>query len=321
MKNRIASIALTVVMILGCVITNIDFNVNTVCADPYNIEISVETKEISIEEIPENRLVPLAINVNNVPNDDFFFLDITYRIDSKLDNWINYCKEDNTIPSLAIKKYPANPHTLFIKGDTMFRSSKKISNGKIYDFLLFIPTEVKEGDFFELIPIENCMDDQHETSFALEANREEIFGPSNFSFYGGGIKIRSSQPEQPISNDPVPTSNNDFLISQTEVPNIQAPINNDTKEETTTVTSSETIYSTVSTASSNKSTTALSSITSIEQTESEMNVNVNTEALNTSEVTKEKSSNSNIIRLILFLLCLLIMVVALMITFKRRKKN
>ena len=69
MRKRISSIVLTVVMILGCFITDMDANINTVNADPYNIEISVETKEISIEEIPSDRMVPLDVFVSNVPDE------------------------------------------------------------------------------------------------------------------------------------------------------------------------------------------------------------------------------------------------------------
>ena len=118
MKNRIASIALTVVMILGCVITNIDFNVNTVCADPYNIEIRVETKEISIEEIPEDRRVPVEVYISNVPNEDFYILNLAFKIDSKLEKWINYCNEDDFQDSISIRSSIENNNYIFFYANT-----------------------------------------------------------------------------------------------------------------------------------------------------------------------------------------------------------
>ncbi len=323
MKNRFASIALTFVMILGCMITNTDFNVNTVCADPYNIEIKVETKEISIEEIPEDRLVPLEVCLSNVPNEELFAINIAFQVDSKIIPYINNCWDKNTIESLATSTSIMNTDIIYFSSVTLPTFDRKIKDGRIYDFLVYLPNDIQEGYFFEITPVDSCNNEYETdiTSFSLFKNKTEIYGPSNFSFRQGGIKIRSSQAEQQISYNPVSASDNVISNSQSEIPNIQSQINNETTNEITTLTSQETINSTVSAASSTKSTTALSSITSKKSTESETNIIINTESLNSSEVTEENSSNSNFIILILVLLCLLIMGVALIIIFKRSKKD
>ncbi len=312
MKNRIASIALTVVMILGCVITNIDFNVNTVCADPYNIEISVETKEISIEEIPEDRMVAVEVYASNVPDEDFFSLNIAYKLDSKIEKWFDLSWGENAVSSLSVQTRIENKY-LFLESDTFFQSNKKIDNGRIYDISIFIPTEVNEGDFYEIIPVSDCNNGYDYTSFAFESNRKELYGPSNFSFISGGIKIHSSQTELQISNEPIISLDNDAPKSQSEMPDNRTHINNDITEGT--------VSSAILTISSTNPTTSHSLITSKELTGTETHVNTNTESLNSSEITERNSSNSNFIILILVLLCLLIIVIVLTIIFKNKKNN
>ncbi len=320
MKKRIASIALTVVMILGCMITNIDFNVNTVCADPYNIEIRVETKEISIEEIPENRRVRVDVYVSNVPNEDFYIFDVAYKLDQKLDNWIDNCLGGHAISSLSVRAGTENKH-LFLESDTIIHSNKKIENGRIYDISVYIPPEVNEGDFYEITPVSDCENGYDYTSFAFESNREELYDSSNFTFISGGIKIRSSQLESQISNNPVPPSDNNNSNSQSESQNIQIQMTNNI-EETIPLTSSETTPSTVSSLSSTKSTTIFTSVTSKEHTEFVTNVDTSTELLTTSETSEEKNNNTNTIKFILVLIILLLIaVIAITIIIRKRKKK
>ncbi len=321
MKNRIASIALTVVMILSCMITNIDYNVNTVCADPYKIEIKVETKEISIEEIPEDRMVAVEVYTSNVPDEDFYIFDVAYKLDNKIEKWFDLSWGENSISSLSIQTRIENKY-LFLESDTIIHSNKKIENGRIYNISIFIPRDANEGDFYEITPVSDCNNGLDFTSFALESNRENIYGPSNFYFVGGGIEIRSSQTEQPISNVPVPTSDNNNLISQSEISNNQPQISNETKAETDPVSSSETSFVSISSALSTKSTTTITSITSKEQTEFTTNVNTNTELLCTSETSEKKNNNTNNIKIIIVLIILiLITVITLTIIIRKRKKK
>ncbi len=320
MKNRIASIALTVVMILGCMIKGIDFNVNTVCADPYNIEIRVETKEISIEEIPEDRMVAVEVYTSNIPDEDFYIFDVAYKLDNKIEKWFDLSWGENSISSLSVQTRIENKF-LFLESDTIIHSNKKIENGRIYNISIFIPRDANEGDFYEITPVSDCNNGLDFTSFALESNRENIYGPSNFYFVGGGIKIRSSQTEQPISNVPVPTSDNNNLISQSEISNNQSQISNETKEETDPIASSETSFVSVSSALSTKSTTTKTSITSEKQTDFTTNIDINTELLITSETIEEKNNNTYNIKLILVLIIFILIIITLTIIIRKRKKK
>ena len=317
MRKRISSIVLTVVMILGCFITDMDANINTVNADPYNIEISVETKEIGIEEIPENRRVPLAVNLSNVPDEDIYFMDISYKLDDKLVNWNYHCGERDHLPNISAKVGHMDNNTYYIKADTYYYEDKKIPNGIFYNIYVYIPPEVNEGDFYEISPIAYCYADSYQlnTSFALEANKEEIFGPSNFTFHSGGVKIRSSQQEQPIQSNPTPPENN---------------INSD-QHNIDSVTQPQTITELIASTEETTSLTSLTSLTSTtpvtfppKVTASSASTTINTISETSTEITTtidiDKEDNKTNILIILFIILLIFIITITLIIRKRKKK-
>ena len=311
MRKRISSIVLTVVMILGCFITDMDVNINTVNADPYNIEISVETKEIEIEEIPKDRLIPLDVWVSNVPDEDFYFFDIVYKLDDKIGNYSKYCEYSNTF--LTTRLCDSDTSVICIESDAAFFNNKKIPNGRFYTLNIYIPTDVIEGNFYEVIPIPEYSKDIYTiyTSFAFETNRDEIFQESNFTFHGGGIKIRSSQPEQPAPSDPTPTENNINSDQPNIDPVTQSPIiteSNASTEETTYLTSSS---STTSVTSSSKVTTTSAKITTT-------NTSENITEITTTFGNNKEDNKTNII--ILFIILLIFIITITLLIRKRKKK-
>ena len=308
MRKRISSIVLTVVMILGCFITDMDVNINTVNADPYNIEISVETKEISLEEIPKNRFVDVEVYVNNVPNEDFLFFNVAFKLDQKLENWMDFTFGVKPISSLSVVAGTENKF-LILESETGGHSNKKIGNGRIFNIELFLPPEASEGDFYEITPVPDCCNGLDYTSFVLLSNPDVLYGPSNFSFVNsGGIKIRSSQPEQPAPSDPTPTENTIDSNQLNSDPITQPQIVTETiasTEETTYLTSSA---STNLVTSSPKTTTA--SVTSTDYNVSESSTEI---------TTTNKEDNYTIILILLFIIFFLLIIIAFII--KKRKNK
>lgn len=313
MRNRITSIVITVVMILGCMVTAFYTDIKKVSAEPYNIEISVETKEISLDEIPENRKVPLEVYVSNTPNEDFYIFNIAFKLDAKLDNWLAYCWVKNAISSLSVS-IGVEHKTLIVESDTVIHSNKKIENGRIYDILVHIPPEVNEGDFYEVMPVSDCENGRDCTSFVLLSNIEEVYGPSNFSYHGGGIKICSSHSESLLSSDPVQPVDSNISNQQSEISDSQPQIISN-HEETESFTSTEITSSKIAT----------SKVTTIsnpsEETITITSVDEETEQLNTTVDIEEKEDDNTNKVFFIFIIILLIAAIALTAIIRKRKKK
>ena len=328
MRKRISSIVLTVVMILGCIITDMDVNINTVNADPYNIEISVETKEIGIEEIPQDRLVPLEVTLSNVPEGDYYYIDIAYRLNNKLYNRHGGIRPMDTIEALPCSVSYTDTTSFFVRTGTlpMISIDHKVSDGRIYNIYIFVPYEVVEGDFYEIIPIQECVSAEsgnvHRTSFSFftdklyeDPNDYFEYGPENFSYHGGGLKIRSSQPEQPISNEPVLSAENPVSIHQNAEPEIQTQIINETTStQASSISNSSVVSSTKITTSSAVTTEYTLPKTSIDEEKE------STDIPTTNSIQEKNNGNNKIAFVIMFIIILLIIITLTIIIRKRKKK-
>ena len=247
------------------------------------------------------------------PDEDFYFFDIAYKLDDKIGNYSNRCGIDYHFYSTKVGDIA--PGKLFIVSDTYYFQNKKIPNGRFYTLTIYIPKDVSEGNFYDVSPIPEIINgpDTFYTSFALESNREEEFRLSNISYRSGGIKIKSSQPEQAVQTNQTSPEN----IINSDQPNAdsvtQPLIITDTivsTEETTLITSSTL---TTSVTSSSIVTTTSAKITTT-------NTSENITEITTTFGNNKEDNKTNILR-ILFIIIFLIFIITITLIIRKRKNK
>ena len=173
-----------------------------------DFKISVETKELLLEEIPANRLVELKIFVENLPA--FRTLRIILEKDSALKFPFPSHLPD---PSDALARVGGiscstskDPNTNWISCmiDNVEPDLFLIS-GEIMTLYFTLPNDAQPGDFYQVKLLRNYDDGvTHETYVETD---DALYGESYFSeLVSGGIRIVSSHDDPTDKPTPTPTS-------------------------------------------------------------------------------------------------------------------
>lgn len=241
----------------------------TYCEKIYDVKLSVDTVEVDINSIPENREVQVGVNIENNPG----FLGIAYllEVDKSLhyDELKIFLDEKNKL-SIGYSFYNDN---LIIRIDETNNdlSSLYCENGKMLFLNICLPENCKSGDFYSIKPLLFYQDnnDFFEACFSQKNSFDSYFGRDNFAEpVAGGIRIVGEQhQEQPPAQEP--EQNNPEPAQPTEQPVQQEQNNNSQQSENqpaNTESPKESTETTVSSSVSVSETVLTSEVTSVSET-------------------------------------------------------
>lgn len=168
------------------------------CEKVYDIQLSAETVNIDINDIPENREVQVGINIDNNPG----FLGLCHYIE--LDNRLksdHYFSVDFDHNRFGMNVWYNSDDTMMeikvIHSDT---ENTFNDNGRIYSLKLILPEDVKPGDFYP-VNIKDYYDDgsyQGESFILRENDFDSYYYRENFAQpVNGGIRITGELPKEP----------------------------------------------------------------------------------------------------------------------------
>lgn len=233
----------------------------TYCEKIYDVKLSVDTVEVDINSIPENREVQVGVNIENNPG----FLGIVFNME--FDSNIEYDElkiflfQTNDKIGLTYKKITDKIINIAINNDDL--NSLYENNGDFFDLTVKIPENCKPGDFYFIKPI---LDYQHgdyffQALFCQENSFDNDFYQENFAEpVAGGIRIvgeqHQEQPpvQEPEQNNPEPSQPEEQPVQQEQNNNSQQnesqPANTESPKESTetTVSSSVSVSETVLTS-------------------------------------------------------------------------
>ena len=236
----------------------------TYCEKIYDVKLSVDTVEVDINSIPENREVQVGVNIENNPG--FLGMSFCIELDDNIEydelKLFMYGKENIGIC------YGFHSENKIISLDLINDDIESLNwvNGKIFNLTLIIPETCKSGDYYSIKPILNYQDENgsFNASFNRENSFDTIMGKENFAEpVAGGIRIvgeqHQEQPpvQEPEQNNPEPAQpaeqpvqeqeseqNNNSQQNESQPANTESP-----KESTeTTVSSSVSVSETVLTS-------------------------------------------------------------------------
>ena len=222
----------------------------TYCEKIYDVKLSVDTVEVDINSIPENREVQVGVNIENNPG----FLGMSFLIE--LDSRIEYDE----------LKIFLNKNNVGISYNYM------CNNNKIINFMtLKIPNDCKSGDYYNIRPILSYQDTDYyyDSHLNRENSFDTIMGRENFAEpVAGGIRIVGEQhQEQPPVQEP--EQNNPEPAQPAEQPVQQEQNNNSQQNESqpaNTESPKESTETTVSSSVSVSETVLTSEVTSVSET-------------------------------------------------------
>ena len=233
----------------------------TYCEKIYDVKLSVDTVEVDINSIPENREVQVGVNIENNPG--FLGMSFCIELDDNIEydelKLFMYGKENIGIC------YGFHSENKIISLDLINDDIESLNwvNGKIFNLTLIIPETCKSGDYYSIKPILNYQDENgsFNASFNRENSFDTIMGKENFAEpVAGGIRIvgeqHQEQPpvQEPEQNNPEPAQPAEQPVQQEQSNNIQQnesqPANTESPKESTetTVSSSVSVSETVLTS-------------------------------------------------------------------------
>ena len=286
----------TLATLLFPVVQNIEY----VDAAEYSIDIVVDTVEIDINDIPEDRCVKVGISLYNSPgiNGVFFPLEKDKRLEF-LGNppleYSNMCLSTSELTSNTC-------------GISLYYGTEL--DGLIYDgcfcyIKFYIPQNVSINDFYMVNILNQYIYKSHENSDGIPFNLRFIdrdlnnYSSEFLNITNGGIRITGSEPMQtdPPQTDPPQTDPPQTAPPQTELPQTDfsqtdpPQTTSTTTELTTTTITTKTIATTTSKFTTTENTKKLSTSTSVTTTE-ETTSEATTKSTETNEVT-ESGNNEN----------------------------
>jgi len=168
------------------------------CEKVYDIQLSAETVNIDINDIPENREVQVGINIDNNPG----FLGLCHYVE--LDNRLksdHYFALDFDYSKFGITIWYNDSDTIMeIRINHSDLESTFNDNGKIYSLKLILPEDVKPGDFYPVNIIDYFNDGSYEgeSSILTENSFDAVYKRENFAQpVNGGIRITGELPKEP----------------------------------------------------------------------------------------------------------------------------
>ncbi len=271
----------------------------------YSIDLSIEKKEICIDDIPADRKVSLAISIYNNPPTNQLALPITK--DSSL-SFVGFVPVSSIDPvfsdNCSSGMRPSDNDTTTL---TFWSSSKEYYGNSTLAYIdLRLPENVSAGNFY---PVNFTNNEDLYLYYINGSGKRDYLLADSFNLKNGGIQINSAPqpPAETVPAAPVPTvpaqvqepqtpappSNPDPVRQQPE--NTQAPTNATVASETSsdiTSASSDTSASSVSSSPSEKNTSQKFSTVSSSKKTSDTTRLSDTEAdSETTFVSKNKDDN------------------------------
>ena len=197
MKNKIKYLMILLILLLF----PSQFN-NKVSAEEYekNILISCESKEIDINDIPENREVELNVSIENCPGIFSLGLLVKYDMRLKLEEYVScYMLDENDeqLYQIASGFTEGREGYMEIRVDSRNGIIKKFE-GDFFKIIIRIPSDAKVGDEYKFdFKLRDDID-----HFYILPNTSEIYHDDYFvEPIDGSIKIVGTPVESPEVND------------------------------------------------------------------------------------------------------------------------
>lgn len=163
---------------------------------PKDIRLSIETKEIAINDIPENRIISVEIHLDNAP--PFEMISFMVKKDSRTEyQFIKHVTKNKDVPNMSTCNIaPGRGNTPDISAAMIFSEpGMPISySGCIAWANIVLPDNVNPGDFYsvELVPYNH--EDYPDIEIILDNHYDAVFGIDSFSeFNNGGILITEAR--------------------------------------------------------------------------------------------------------------------------------
>ena len=327
-KQTVSALSVALISIASAYVMDVD---EVMCEDVYNVQLKVETVEVDINEIPENREVRVGVSIENNPG----FLGLWFPIewDDRLSyDWYRLYDFDFRKLCISIAIMESSDSVTEFAMSNYDLNSLYYENNTLVTFNFKLPEQVKVGDFFyvNLLDFFNDNGVTYSSIFTQEDSFDNDHGSESFApFINGGIRIvgqepvqeppqESEPPVQPSEPDiapPQPAEDNqqNNNVQQQVIEETTAPVTEVTTIETTTVTTSTTTVTTVpeTTVSATVSTTETEKTTTEETTVLETTV---TEVSENS--TDDEEGKRNIIPILVVGIAVITGVI-----FRRKKEN
>jgi len=220
MKNKITSLMILIILLLFTPRLH-----NKVSAEEYekNILISCESKEIDINDIPENREVELNVSIENNPGFIALGMYVKYDLRLGIDNY-RMCKEVEGADGIVYK-----PNSSFAEGEDgfsrvrIFTKNNDLSKNDeiVTTFKFIIPSSAKIGDVYEV----EFIDKSEYTTFFFLPNDNEMYKEEYFPKHiDGAIRIVGNTEE---------SDNNEVSIPNEEINKPDLEISHETEKAIT----------------------------------------------------------------------------------------
>lgn len=285
-------------------LTGTDFFVRAYDA-PQDIHLSIEVKEIDIDEIPENRVISLDIYTENCP--PYAMLSFLLEKDSRLEylpyTYLSDAEQVYNMSGMSFESASADFPDVVMCNIPAVANEQINYNGLLVRANVILPENVNSGEFYSL-NFKRTLSDTYkmETSLMLENDFDSIFGNGSFSqLNGGGILI--TEKDQPVPEIHIEQSQ-EYIPEETQSPPVeeeeitQEVENAETVPAETTVETTVSEYTTTSTLSSAHKKTTSSTVSKPETTaevSSETKTVTVTVTDEVTEISDKKSMNKPLI--------------------------
>lgn len=250
---------------------------------PQDIHMFIETKEVNIKDIPENRTVSLDIYTENCP--PYLMLSFLLEKDKRLEytpyKYLTDAEQVSNMGGMSFELGSSEKNDVVLCNISAVAGEKINYNGLLARAEVILPEDVKEGDFYSLNFRETFSDNYDmETSIILENDFDAVFGSESFSqLKGGGILIVGDKQKTTVTTSTetvteTVTEENLFSETETEISDTFQEVENISSETFVQTITSETVSDVVLSSSNN----VYSSADSVSHSESsEMNTVSDTE--------------------------------------------
>ena len=281
------------------------------------VDLSIETREININDIPSDRKVPVAVNLDNDPGIRGFLLILTADSRLGIEDMFTWCDSSHRV---STGEYQSGPH---IDLCDIIMNEQDNNSGNLINLYYSIPEDCRPGDFYEIAFYgEKIMNDQ--ICYADSEYNWHLGAESFGRLTSGGIRITGDAPapEPPVQNnvpddnviqsDPPPVSDAQTAnLPQNETEKSQT---NENTEVTSTVLETKAKVTTVASSDTIKNSVTTDKIIITESLES-------TETVHQEETDHKENNNKSYLVYILIIAGVAVIAVAVIIRNKGKKKS